>query len=126
MAPCLARVAPHDGGVPAAGGREGTQHPDIITVYSGQGSQFDNVHVRAERFKGKRNLLYTACTRAIKKLKISGIDVSDGGLDLREKMELQPKSVLWQVRLGVSSFSSDRVEAARLAVRKACQRAGWQ
>ena len=99
------------------------RYSDIVTVYSAQGSQAKNVHVHAGRFKGKRNLLYTACTRAIEKLKISGIEMGDGGVDLRTKMELHPKSVLWQVdRVGVDCFSSERVSAARLAVRKQARR----
>lgn len=89
-----------------------------MTVYSAQGSQAKKVHVRARLFKGQRNLLYTACTRAIEKLKISGIEMTDGGLDLRNKMELHPKSVLWQARLGAGSFSAARVAAAQLEVDK--------
>lgn len=91
-------------------------------MYSAQGSQAKNVHVHAGRFKGARNLLYTACTRAIEKLKLSGITMYDGGKDLLEKMELHPKSVLWQVRLGVNVFSAERVAAARLEVQKQLQR----
>ena len=94
------------------------KYSDIMTVYSGQGSQFDNVHVHAGRFKGKRNLLYTATTRAIKKLKLSGIAVDDSGHDLLEKMELHPKSVLWQARLGATCFSTERLAAAELEVQK--------
>jgi hypothetical protein len=94
------------------------RYADIVTVYSAQGSQAKNVHVHARLFKGQRNLLYTACTRAIEKLKISGIEMDDGGLDLRTKMELHPKSVLWQVRLGAGSFSAARVAAAHLEVDK--------
>ena len=63
-------------------------------------------------------ILYTACTRAIEKLKISGIEMDDGGIDLREKMELHPKSVLWQARLGAVCFPAERVTAARLEVDK--------
>ena len=99
------------------------RYSDIVTVYSAQGSQSKNVHVRAGRFKGSRNLLYTACTRAIDKLKISGIVMDDGGCDLRVKMELHPKSVLWQVRLGVHAFSQARVAAAELEVHKKQERA---
>lgn len=94
------------------------RYSDIVTVYSAQGSQAKKVHVRARLFKGQRNLLYTACTRAIEKLKISGIEMTDGGLDLRNKMELHPKSVLWQARLGAGSFSAARVAAAQLEVDK--------
>ena len=100
------------------------RYSDIVTVYSAQGSQAKNVHVHADRFKGQRNLLYTACTRPREQLKISGIAVDDGGLDLREKMELHPKSVLWQARLGVGSFSDERVAAAQLEVDKRAQRTG--
>ena len=32
--------------------------------------------------------------------------------------------VLWQVRLGVSTFTTERVEAAKLELSKRCQRAG--
>ena len=92
------------------------RYPDIITVYSSQGSQYDNVHVHTKRFKGKRNLLYRACSRAAKKLKISDLDVEDGGLELRDKMELHPKSVLWQVEVGAASFPEERVRAAQLEV----------
>ena len=63
-----------------------------------------NVHMHVGKFKGRRNLLYTACSRAMEQLKISGIKMDDGGHDMREKMELHPKSVLWQVRLGVGGF----------------------
>ena len=87
-------------------------------MYSAQGSQARNVHVHAGRFKGARNLLYTACTRAIEKLKISGIAMNDGGKDLRVKMELHPKSILWQVNV----FSAERVAAAKLEVHKKVQR----
>ena len=31
----------------------------------------------------------------------ASISLCDEGLDLREKMELHPKSVLWQVKLGL-------------------------
>ena len=92
------------------------RYEDIATVYTAQGSQRDYVHVHAGRFKGARNLLYTACTRAKRALKISGISLCDEGLDLREKMELHPKSVLWQVKLGLGSFSAERVQEATLLV----------
>eukprot|EP00966_Prymnesium_polylepis_P293083 6769389-Prymnesium_polylepis.1 len=98
------------------------RYSDTVTVYSAQGSQAKNVHVRAGRFKGARNLL-TACTRAIEKLKISGIAMDDGGCDLRVKIELHPKSILWQERLGVHDFSELRVAAAKLEVRKKQERA---
>ena len=98
------------------------RYSDIVTVYSAQGSQARNVHVHEGRFKGARNLLYTACTRAIEKLKISGIAMNDGGKDLRVKMELHPKSILWQVRLGVNVFSAECVAAAKLEVHKKVQR----
>ena len=42
--------------------------------------------------------------------------------DLRVKMELHPKSILWQVRLGVNVFSAERVAAAKLEVHKKVQR----
>ena len=32
-----------------------------------------------DRFKGKRNLVYTACTRAIRELAISGVPFDDEG-----------------------------------------------
>ena len=54
----------------------------------------------------------------MRKLKISGLDLSDGGVDLLEKMELHPKSILWQERLGVKAFSAERVAAARLEADK--------
>ena len=92
------------------------RYEDIATVYTAQGSQRDYVHVHAGRFKGARNLLYTACTRAKTALKISGISLCDEGLDLREKMELHPKSVLWQVKLGLGGFSAERVQEAELRV----------
>jgi hypothetical protein len=95
-----------------------------VTVYSAQGSQSKNIHVHAARFKGKRNLLYTACTRAIMKLKISGISITDGGADLMEKMELHPKSVLWHVRLGVGNVSAERIQEAELEIAQQRQRAG--
>ena len=98
------------------------RYPDIVTVYSGQGSRFEKVHVHARRFKGQRNLLYTACTRASKVLKISGIALDDDGDDLRDKMELHPKSVLWQADLGLGGFSEQRLAAARLEVEKMVQR----
>ena len=81
------------------------RYDDIMTVYSAQGSQAENVHVHAKLFKGERNLLYTACTRAMKKLKISGIALDDDGIELTTKMELHPKSVLWQVDLGDVLFA---------------------
>ena len=46
------------------------------------------------------------------------VRLNDGGKDLRVKMELHPKSVLWQVRLGVNVFSAERVAAAQLEVQK--------
>ena len=92
------------------------RYEDIATVYTAQGSQRDYVHVHAGRFKGARNLLYTACTRAKTALKISGISLCDEGLDLREKMELHPKSVLWQMKLGLGGFSGERVQEAELRV----------
>ena len=94
------------------------RYDDIITVYSSQGSQYDDVHLMARRFKGKRNLLYTGVTRAIYKLTISGIESDDDGHDLLAKMELHPKSILWQMRLGVGTFSKERVAAAELEVEK--------
>ena len=39
-------------------------------------------------------------------------------------MELHPKSVLWQMRLGVKAFSAARVAAARLEVEKEEARVG--
>ena len=101
------------------------RYEDIVTVYSGQGSRYDKVHVRTRRFKGQRNLLYTACTRAITELKISGIAEDDGGDDLRTKMELHPKSVIWQAELlgDKSNFSAERLRAAHLEVQKQLTRA---
>ena len=88
-----------------------------------QGSQYKNVHVHMKRFKGKRNLPYTACTRAMEKLAISGVDLDDGGDSFSDLMQLHPKSVLWQVRLGIGGFSAERVAAARLEVEQARLRA---
>ena len=98
---------------------------DIVTVYSGQGSRYAKAHVRAQRFKGQRNLLYTACTRAAKVLKISGMALDDGGVDLENKMELHPKSVLWQAKQGVGGYSPERIEAAKLEVLKLTSRKGY-
>ena len=95
------------------------RYDDIMTVYSAQGSQAENVHVHAKLFKGERNLLYTACTRAMKKLKISGIALDDDGIELTTKMELHPKSVLWQVDLGVTCFSPERIDEAHRLVQRA-------
>ena len=83
---------------------------DIVTVYSAQGSQYENVHVHVGRFKLKRNLLYTAVTRAMKSVRISGIKTK---LDLQKKMELSPMTVLWQAERGGQQFSAERLEAAR-------------
>ena len=100
------------------------RYDDINTVYSFQGSQSWRVHVHGENFRGKRNLLYTACTRAIGELYISGLELDDHGEDLREKMELHPKSILWLDRIGVKDkFSEQRLEEARLAVAQAKERA---
>lgn len=88
------------------------RYADIVTVYSAQGSQFPRVHVHAEKFKGKRNLLYTAVTRAMEAVKITGIK---DDVDLRTKMELHPKSVLWQHEQGVL-FPLERVLAAQREV----------
>ena len=90
----------------------------IDVVLRAQGSQYENVHVHMGRFKGKRNLPYTACTRAKKRLKISGLKLDDEGDALREVMELHPKSVLWQAELQIGDFSEARVAAARLEVEK--------
>ena len=86
------------------------RYVDILTVYSAQGSQFDKVHVHASRFKPKRNLLYTAVTRAKKLVKISGIGSK---LELRKKMELHAKTVLWQHERCGQAFSAERLAAAR-------------
>ena len=88
-----------------------------------QGSQSDNVHLHIQQFKGCRNLLYTGATRAKQLLKISGLKVNDDGDDLREKMKLHPKSVLWQMKLGVGNFSAERVAEAQLEVEQARVRA---
>ena len=98
------------------------RYEDIRTVYSAQGSQYVNVHVRMGKFKGRRNLPYTAVTRAIKQLKVSGVELDDGGCDVREKCELHAKSVLYQAGLGVGSFSAERIEQARLQVAQAGER----
>ena len=89
-----------------------------------QGSQHDNVHLHVEKFKAKRNVLYTGATRARKKLKISGLRLDDGGVELRNKMELHPKSVLFQVSLGKTCYSEERVREAKHLV--ATERARWQ
>ncbi len=73
-----------------------------------QGSQHENVRLNCIRFKPKRNLLYTGATRAKKRLLIRGIKNPD---DLRVKMELHPKSIVWQLGLG-DKFEHSRVEAA--------------
>ena len=67
------------------------------------------MHVHAARFKKKRNLLYMAVTRAMDKVKISGISSST---DLIGKIELHPKTVLWQHARG-QQFSEARVAAAQ-------------
>ena len=87
-------------------------YAEITTVYSGQGSQYDNVHMHTARFKGKRNLMYTGASRAKKKLKISGIESE---ADMRETCEHDPKSIVW---MGTKSglFSEERVAAAKLEV----------
>ena len=95
------------------------RYEDIKTVYSAQGSQLVNVHARMGKFKGQRNLPYTAVTRAMGKLKVSGVELNDGGCDVREKCELHPKSVLYQAELGVGGFSAERIEQARLQVAQA-------
>lgn len=94
------------------------RYDDIVTVYSGQGSQYSKVNLWVGRFKGKRNLLYTGATRAKDVLKISELKLDDEGDDLRDKMELHPKSILWQMRLGVGKFSRAVVEQAQLDVKK--------
>ena len=86
------------------------RYVDILTVYSAQGSQFEKVHVHASRFKPKRNLLYTAVTRAKKLVKISGIGSK---LELRKKIELHAKTVLWQHERCGQAFSAERLAAAR-------------
>ena len=49
----------------------------------------------------------------------------DGGDDLRTKMELHPKSVIWQAELlgDKSNFSAERLRAAHLEVQKQLTRA---
>lgn len=69
-------------------------------------------------WSGEHSLPYTACTRAIERLAISGISLDDEGDSFREIMELHPKSVLWQARLGLGGFSAARVAAAKLEVEK--------
>ena len=48
-------------------------------------------------------------TRAINKVKISGINDQ---LELRKKMELHPKTVLWQAQRCGRVFSAERLAAA--------------
>mmetsp|Transcript_7641 Transcript_7641/g.17089 ORF Transcript_7641/g.17089 Transcript_7641/m.17089 type:complete len:84 (+) Transcript_7641:88-339(+) len=74
-----------------------------------QGSQYKNVHLHCENFKTRRNLPYTGASRAMERLKISGISSE---LDLRQKMELHPKSIMWKVRTG-EPVAEARAEAAR-------------
>lgn len=81
-----------------------------------QGSQYANVHMHVGRFKGKRNLFYTGSTRPIKRLKISGLDLTDGGVDLLEKMALHPKSILWEEALNPGTYTKERVEDAKVEV----------
>ena len=95
------------------------RYEDIKTVYSAQGSQFLNVHAHMGKFKGRRNLPYTAITRTIGKLKVSGMELNDGGCDVCEKCELHAKSVLYQAKIGVGGFSEERIEQARLQVAQA-------
>lgn len=89
-------------------------YSEITTVYSGQGSQYQNVHCHTSRFKGKRNLMYTGASRAIQKLKLSGIESE---ADMREKILEDPKSIIW---IGTSSglFSEDQVAAAQHEVQQ--------
>ena len=65
--------------------------------------------VHASHFKAKRNRLYTAVTRAKKVVKISGIGTK---LELRKKIELHPKTVLWQHERCGQGFPAERLAAA--------------
>ena len=51
------------------------------------------------------------------------VALDDDGDSFRDLIELHPKSVLWQARLGIGGFSAERVEAAQLEVAQACLRA---
>ena len=75
----------------------------------GQGSQYPNVHLHCGRFRARRNLLYTGASRAMRRLKISGIESER---DLRIKMELHPKSILWKAKMG-ESVPAWRIEEAQ-------------
>ena len=93
------------------------RYKDIVTVYSAQGSQYKKVCFHVQNCKGKRNLMYTAVSRAMEELSIQGLKDKH---DLYEKMELHPKSVLWQEKLHPGSFSKVRLaEAARLVGNRA-------
>jgi hypothetical protein len=81
----------------------------VRLMCSSQGSQYRNVHLHCGRFKTRRNLLYTGASRAMERLKISGISSE---IELREKMELHPKSIMWKARTG-EHVSEVRAEAAR-------------
>lgn len=69
----------------------------------------ENVHLHCENFNTRRNLLYTGASRAMERLKISGISSE---MDLRAKMELHPKSVIWKARTG-EDVSQARLAAAQ-------------
>mmetsp|Transcript_13166 Transcript_13166/g.38820 ORF Transcript_13166/g.38820 Transcript_13166/m.38820 type:complete len:500 (+) Transcript_13166:856-2355(+) len=84
-------------------------YDDIGTIYGDQGSENDNVHLHCGKLKPKRNLVYTGATRARKRLKISGLADEQ---DVRLKMGLHPKSIVYQAELG-DSFAPGVVEAAR-------------
>ena len=91
-------------------------YDDITTFYSDQGSERKKVRMHCTRIKGKRNLMYTGATRATEELKIIGITSE---ADLRAKMELDPKSIVWEAEVEQDLFSMERVAEAREAVRRA-------
>ena len=72
-----------------------SQHVELVdacvcrAAFAGKPVQ-ENVHLHCENFNTRRNLLYTGASRAMERLKISGISSE---MDLRAKMELHPKSV---------------------------------
>lgn len=81
----------------------------VCAARRSQGSQYRNVHLHCENFNTRRNLLYTGASRAMERLKISGISSE---MDLRAKMELHPKSVIWKARTG-EDVSQARLAAAQ-------------
>jgi hypothetical protein len=85
------------------------RYEDILTVYSDQGSQHDNVCMHVGRFKPSRNNFYTGAMRAKKKLAIRGVKAAK---DVRQMCELHPQSVLLEHQL-MGTFSEERVQQAR-------------